>query len=149
MRCLPQSSPHNPTEPHQLVILSRAVKRPRLTAADRALLVRLASRLRAWAGALVIVRPETVLRWHREGFRLCWQRKSARRSATARIPVETVTLIRRLAAENRLWGAARIHGELLKVQVRVRKRTIQQYLGAARSPATGPVLGDIAAQSRQ
>jgi transposase InsO family protein len=98
------------------------------------LLVLLASRLRAWAGALVIVRPETVLRWHRDGFRLFWRRKSARRSATARIPVETVTLIRRLAAENRLWGADRIQGELLKLQVRVSKRTMQKYLRAARAP---------------
>jgi hypothetical protein len=58
---------------HQLAVLSRSVTRPRLTAADRGLLVLLASRLRAWAGALVIVRPETVLRWHRAGFRLFWR----------------------------------------------------------------------------
>src|SRR5882757_3086245 len=57
---------------HQLVVLSRAAKRPQLTATDRRLLVFLASRLRTWAGAVIIVRPETVLRWHRQGFRLLW-----------------------------------------------------------------------------
>jgi hypothetical protein len=63
---------------HQLVVLSRSVKRPRLTAADRGLLVLLTSRLSTWAGTLVIVRPETVLRWHRAGTcgwrsaSLCW-----------------------------------------------------------------------------
>ena len=79
---------------HQLAILSRSAKRPRLTAADRGLLVLLASRLRARAEVLVVVRPETVLRWHRAGFRLVRRPKSTRRTTTARIPAETVTLIR-------------------------------------------------------
>src|SRR3954469_5694488 len=117
---------------HQVVVLGRAVARPRLTATDRGLLVLLASRLRTWAEALVIVRPETVLRWHRQGFRRFWRRKSAPRTTTARIPAETVTLIRRLAAENRLWGADRIRGELLKLGVRVSKRTIQKYMQPVR-----------------
>src|SRR5437763_16660276 len=65
---------------HHLVILGRAVKRPRLAATDRGLLVLLASRLHTWANALVIVQPETVLRWHREGFRLFWKRQSRPRS---------------------------------------------------------------------
>jgi len=119
---------------HQLVVLSRAAKRPRLTATDRGLLVLLASWLRPWTEALIIVRPETVLRWHRQGFRLFWRRKSAPRITAARIPAETVTLVRRLAAENRLWGAERIRGELLKLDVRVSKRTIQKYMRAVHAP---------------
>jgi len=96
--------------------------------------VLLAGRLRAWTEVLVIVRPATVLRWHRRGFRLCWRRKSAPRVTAARIPAETVTLIRRLAAENRLWGADRIQGEPLKLHVRVSKRTIQKYMHPVRAP---------------
>ncbi len=120
---------------HQLAILNRSIKRPRLTAADRGLLVLLASRLRAWAGALAIVRPETVLRWHREGFRLFWRRKSRHRSApTPKVAAETIALIREMAATNRLWGADRIRGELLKLDIRVSKRTIQRYLQQARPP---------------
>ncbi len=92
----------------------------------------LASRLPTWADALVIVQPATVLRWHRQGFRLFWRRKSTPRATTSRIPAETVALIRRMAAENRLWGADRIRGELLKLDVRVSKRTIQKYIGPAR-----------------
>ncbi|HET8628622.1 MAG TPA: integrase core domain-containing protein [Thermomicrobiales bacterium] len=120
---------------HQLVVLNRSVKRPRLTAADRGLLVLLASRLRAWTGALLIVRPETVLRWHRAGFRLFWRRKSRPRpSAKSRMAAETIALIREMAVANRLWGADRIRGELLKLDIRVSKRTIQRYLQQARPP---------------
>ncbi len=79
-------------------ILGRTAKRPRLTALDRGLIVLPASRLRSWAQALVIVQPATVLRWHRQGFRLFWRRKSMPRSGNARIPAETVALIRRIAA---------------------------------------------------
>lgn len=119
---------------HQLVVLSRAAKRPRLTATDRGLLVLLAGQLRTWAGTLVIVRPETVLRWHRQGYRLLWKRKSRAATCAPRIPGETRDLIRRMARENRLWGADRIRGELLKLDIRVSKRTIQRYLRQARLP---------------
>src|SRR3954454_14464055 len=120
---------------HQLVVLNRSVKRPRLTAADRRLLVLLSSRLNTWAGALAIVRPETVLRWHRQGFRLFWQRQSRPRSAAKpRVAAETIALLREMAAANRLWGAERIRGELLKLDIRVSKRTIQRYLRQARPP---------------
>jgi putative transposase len=120
---------------HQLVVLSRSVKRPRLTAADRGLLVLLASRLRTWAGVLAIVRPETVLRWHRQGFRLFWRRRSRLRSSpNPKVAAETIALIREMAAANRLWGADRIRGELLKLDVRVSKRTIQRYVRQAGPP---------------
>jgi putative transposase len=118
----------------QLIVLNRSVKRPTLTATDRGLLVLLASWLRTWASALVIVKPETVLRWHRQGFRLFWRRKSTPATRTPRIPAETVALIKQMAAENRLWGAERIQGELLKLGIRVSKRTIQKYMRQARPP---------------
>jgi len=120
----------------QIIILRRRVKRPRCTPADRTLLVLLASRVRQWRHALLIVQPDTLLRWHRQGFRLFWRRKS--RAATsprkAKVSAETITLIREMAASNRLWGAERIRGELLKVNIRVAKWTIQKYMRGARPP---------------
>jgi len=119
----------------QLLILRRGVKRPRCTPADRALLVLLASRLRAWRQALLIVQPETVLRWHRQGFRLFWRRKSRPRSAPKpKVAAETIALIREMAAANRLWGAERIRGELLKLGIRVAKTTVQRHMRGARPP---------------
>ena len=91
-----------------LIILTRSVKRPRLTQADRARLVLLASRVRAWRRVLVIVQPATLLHWHRSGFRLFWRWRSAARSRQPRISPDVVALIDRLARENRLWGAERL-----------------------------------------
>ncbi len=119
----------------QLLILRRSVKRPRCTPADRAVLVLLVSRIRAWRQALVIVQPETVLRWHRQGFRLFWRRKSRPRSAPQpKVAAETIALIREMAAANRLWGAERIRGELLQLGIRVAKTTVQRHMRGARPP---------------
>ena len=119
---------------HQLIVLRRSVPRPTITAADRALLVLLAGRLRAWRQVLVIVQPATLLRWHRQGFRLFWTWRSRSRVGRPLIPAETIALIKGMAADNPLWGADRIRGELLKLGIRVAKRTIQKYLRGARAP---------------
>ncbi len=119
---------------HQLIILSRTAARPRLTTLDRSLLVLLASRLRSWASALVIVQPDTLLRWHRQGFRLVWRRTSRAATSRPRLPDETIARIKEMAAANRRWGAERIRGELLKLDIRVSKRTIQKYMRGARPP---------------
>src|SRR3712207_2119161 len=111
----------------QVIVLSRTGKRPALTPLDRGLLVLLASRLRSWASALLIVRPETMLRWHRQGFRLFWRRKSAPRSRPSPLATTTIDLIQQVARDNPLWGAERIRGELLKLGIRVSKRTVQKY----------------------
>jgi putative transposase len=116
----------------QLIVLRRQVNRPRLTNADRALLVLLAGRLRTWKNALFIVQPDTLLRRHRAGFRLFWRRKSRTASRKSKVPVETVELIKQMALENRLWGAERIKGELLKPDIRVCKQSIQKYMRQAR-----------------
>jgi len=119
----------------QLLILRRSVKRPRCTAADRALLVLLASRISAWRQALLIVQPETLLRWHRQGFRLFWRRRSRAIAAPApKISAETIALIGEMAAANRSWGAERIRGALLKLHIRVAKTTIRRYMRHARPP---------------
>jgi putative transposase len=92
-----------------------------------------------WKSILQIVQPDTLLRWHREGFRLFWRWKSRRRNTARRLDPEIVALIQRLARENPLWGAERIRGELLKLGVHVAKRTIQKYRQAVRSSSTsGP-----------
>src|SRR5437660_10351110 len=112
----------------QLIMLRRQVKRPTFTRIDRILLVLLARLVRSWQQALVIVQPETLLRWHRELFRLYWKRKSKAASRKPKIAGETIALIRQMAKENRLWGAERIRGELLKLGLHVCKRTIQKYM---------------------
>jgi transposase InsO family protein len=118
----------------QLIVLARSVKRPRVSPSDRLLLVLLASRVRAWRQALLVVQPDTLLRWHRAGFRLFWRWRSAPRHRPPRVAPDTVALILRMARENRLWGAERIQGELAKLGLRVSKRTIQKYMRRARPP---------------
>jgi putative transposase len=108
----------------QLIVLQRQVKRPALSRLDRLLLVLLASRVPNWKQALMLVQPETLLRWHRPGFRLVWTATSARAAVLPRIPAETRKLIMSMAAENRLWGAERIRWELLTLNIPVSKRTV-------------------------
>jgi putative transposase len=117
----------------QLIILQRQVKRPACTKTDRVLLVLLARLVRTWSQALLIVQPDSLLRWHRELFRLYWKRKSKTRTHKPKVAAETIALIRQMAKDNRLWGAERIRGELLKLGLHVCKRTIQKYMRSVRS----------------
>ncbi len=135
-RSKPELLAENALLRQQLLVLRRSVKRPRCTPADRALLVLLASRVRVWRQALLIVQPDTLLRWHRRLFRTFWRRKSRATSMArrAKVSTETIALIREMAAANRLWGAERIRGELLKLDVRVAKWTVQKYMRDARPP---------------
>jgi putative transposase len=90
---------------------------------------------RAWEQALVIVQPATLLRWHREMYRRWWTwRSKARRKVSSTLAAETIALIRKMADANRLWGAERIRGELLKLGLGVCKRTVQKYMRGARPP---------------
>jgi putative transposase len=97
------------------------------------LLVLLARAVRTWNQALFIVQPETLLRWHRELFRLFWKRKSKVSSHKPKVAAETIALIREMARKNRLWGPERIRGELLKLGIRVCKRSIQKYMSHVRT----------------
>ena len=112
----------------QLIVLRRQVKRPKLTTSDRICLVLFARFTRYWQNAPHVVQPDTLLRWHRALFRLYWRRRSRKGKPKPRIPEEIIELINQMAAENRLWGAERIRGELLKLGVKVSKRTVQRYL---------------------
>lgn len=118
----------------QLVILQRQVRKPRLNRRDRFLLLLLASHLQNWKQALLILKPATVLRWHRLGFRLFWRFKTCARRGRPQLSPEIVALIQRMATENPLWGAERVRGELLKLGIRVAKSTIQTYLLHVRPP---------------
>jgi putative transposase len=120
---------------HQLCVLQRSVKRPKLTPADRFFWARLSQLWMAWRSALVIVKPETVIGWHRKGFRLLWTWK-VRRGQRGRPPVskEVRKLIRRMSRENPLWGAPRIHGELLKLGIDIGETSVSKYMVRRRSP---------------
>ncbi len=116
----------------QLIILRRQIKRPVYKKSDRLLLVLLARMVQTWKQALFLVQPETLLRWHRELFRLFWKHKSQAQVRKPRLSPEIIALIKEMAANNRLWGAERIRGELLKLDIRVSKRTIQKYMRQGR-----------------
>lgn len=122
---------------HQLTVLQRQLggRRVRFERADRILWVWLLRLWRDWRHALVIVRPETVLRWHRRGFRLCWRWKSRpRQPGRPKVPGEIWALIRKMADANPTWGAPRIHGELLKLGIQVSQSTVSRYLPRRRQP---------------
>jgi putative transposase len=113
----------------QLLVLRRQITRPSLTAFDRAVIVVASAITGTWRESVLLVKPETILRWHRQGFQMFsrWRTRHLR-PPQSHISIETIELIRRMARENRLWGAERIRGELLKLGIRVAKRTVQRYL---------------------
>jgi transposase InsO family protein len=116
----------------QLIVLHRQIKKPAFSQFDRLWLVLLASRVKNWKEALLIFKPDTLLDWHRQGFRLFWKFKSHHRGGRPKLSTETVALIQQMARENRLWGAERIRGELLKLGQSVAKHTIQTYIARVR-----------------
>ena len=120
---------------HQLAGLQRTAPRPRLRRFDRLVWVLLYRLWSGWADALAFVKPETVIRWHRIGFKLFWNWKS-RRKGLGRPPVspEVRALIRRMAAANPLWGSPRIHGELQKLGIKIAQATVSKYLARRRPP---------------
>ena len=117
----------------QLIVLHRQIKRPQLSNQDRFLFVLLAYLSRFWKQSMHIVQPDTLLRWHRELFRVYWRRKS---QGQPKISAEAIALIRKMGTENRLWGAEQIRGELLKLGMEVSKRTIQKYLSKERKSSS-------------
>ena len=114
---------------HQLGVLQRSVKRPKLTRFDRMLWAWFCGTWAAWRSALCIVKPDTVIAWHRKGFRLFWTGK-VRRGQPGRpaVPKEIRKLIRKMSRENPLWGAPRIHGELLKLGIDIGETSVSKYM---------------------
>src|SRR6266850_4013820 len=113
---------------HQVNVLrQRFPSKPRLSVADRLLFVWLYRLFPSVLNAITIVRPETIIRWHRTGFRLYWRWKSRSRGGRPKIPMEIRRLIQEMSLANRLWGAPRIHGELLKLGIEVSQSTVAKY----------------------
>ena len=121
----------------QLIVLKRSVKRPQFTTGDRTRLTLLARLINLWQSDLHIVQPDTILRWHRDMFRRYWKKKSMPKSREPRIPRETIALIKQMARENPRWGIKKIHGELLKLEIVVDKRTIRKYIKQVRKKQGG------------
>ena len=120
---------------HQLVVLRRQLKgRARLTNDDRWFFVQLYRWFPSILPALMIIRPKTLLRWHRAGFRRYWRWKSRRRRGRPPIEAELRALIRRMSTENLLWGAPRIHGELLKLGFELAQSSVAKYMVKHRGP---------------
>src|SRR5260370_21011344 len=114
---------------HQLAIMQPSVKKPKLNRFDRFLWAWFFGAWAEWRSALCIVKPGTVIAWHRKGFRLFWTWK-VRRGQPGRPPVskEIRKLFRRMSRENPIWGAPRIHGELLKLGIDVGETSVSTYM---------------------
>src|SRR5258705_6424012 len=120
---------------HQLNIQRRHVpKRVAFSAMDRLIFVALYRLAPNTVKALTIVKPDTVIRWHRAGFRLYWRWKSRHRCGRPTVPLEIRRLIREMSIANPLWGAPRIHGELLKLGVDVGQTSVAKYMARWRAP---------------
>ena len=120
---------------HQLLVLRRsAPRRPRLCTADRLIFVWLYRLFPSRLGAAIIFKPETLVRWHRSGFRLYWRWKSRRSVGRPKVPTEIRDLIHTISRDNPLWGAPRIHGELLKLGIAIAQSTVAKYMCRRRHP---------------
>ena len=119
----------------QLVVLQRKVKsRVALSNGDRLFFVQLYRWFPSILEVLTIIQPETLVRWHRAGFRRYWRWRSRRRGGRPQVQMELRALIRQMSVENRLWGAPRIHGELLKLEFEVSQSTVAKYMARRRGP---------------
>ena len=117
----------------QLSVLRRSVKRVRLRKRDRVFWAMLSRFWHGWRSSLMIVKPETVIRWHRYGFRLYWRWKS-RRGGRPRKDAEIRMLVRRMSRENPTWGASRIQSELALLGHNVAESTVARYMTRRRKP---------------
>ncbi len=119
----------------QLAVQKRSVKRPRLSNLDRGLWVLLRRFWTDWAKVLVIVKPDTVVRWHRAGFRRYWTWRSRRlRPGRPCVAPEIRELIRNMCRANPLWGAPRVHGELAKLGISISQAAVSKYMIRRRKP---------------
>src|SRR4030088_3390301 len=116
------------------VLCRRMPKRPALTNIDRLLFVWVYRWFPSTAGALAIVRPETIIRWHRVGFGAYWRWRSRSRVGRPRVSAELRALVGEMSRANPLWGAPRIHGELLKLGFDVAQSTVAKYMERRQGP---------------
>jgi transposase InsO family protein len=120
---------------HQVVMLRRIVhRRVRLTNSDRIFFIQLYRWFPSVLKVIAVIRPETLVRWHRAGFRRYWRWKSRSFGGRPRVDAELRALIRRMSVENPLWGAPRIHGELLKLGFEVAQSSVAKYMVERHGP---------------
>ena len=120
---------------HQLMVLRRQVRgRVRFTDDDRLFLIQLYRWFPLILKAITIIRPETLVRWHRAGFRRYWRWKSRSLGGRPQIDADLRALIRRISVDNPLWGAPRIHGELLKLGFEIAQSSVAKYMVKRRGP---------------
>jgi len=112
----------------QLEILARTSTRSRLRPSDRIFFSVMTDVFSSWKEALLVFKPETIIHWHRQSLRLLWRRKSRSEAGRPKIPRAQIDLIQRMAADNPLWGAPRIHGELLKLGIDISESTVLRYM---------------------
>jgi putative transposase len=117
----------------QLAVYKRKQPRPKLNRLDRLFWVLVRRIWTNWSEALVLVKPETVVSWHRAGYRLFWNWRSRRRVGRPNVAEEIRDLIRRMKRENPTWGAPRIHGELLALGFEISEPTVSRYLRRLKS----------------
>jgi hypothetical protein len=116
-------------------VLRRKVRgRIRLTNGDRLVFIQLYRWFPSVLKVITVIRPETLVRWHRAGFRCYWRWRSRSRGGWPQISAELRALIRRMSIENPLWGAPRIHGELLKLGFEVAQSSVAKYMVKRRGP---------------
>ena len=133
---------------HQLIVLRRKLQgRVRLTNSDRWFFIQLYRWFPSILKVLTIIRPETLVRWHRAGFRRYWRWKSRPRGGRPQIETDLRALIRRMSIENPLWGAPRIHGELLKLGFEVAQSSVAKYM-VKRRRASKSGMAHLSAQPR-
>ncbi len=122
----------------QLAVLQRSVRRPRLHRRDRIFWVWLSRLWRGWRSSLLVVQPETVIRWHRQGFRLYWRWKSRSGCGRPQLDAEIRLLIRRMSRDNPTWGRRRIRSELHLLGYEVGELTVSKYMvRGGRPPSQG------------
>src|SRR5258708_2152948 len=120
---------------HQLIVLRRKVQsRVRLTNSDRVFFIQLYRWFPSVLKVLAIIRPETVVRWHRAGFRRYWRWKSRSLGGRPQIDTDLRELVRRMSIDNPLWGAPRIHAELLNLGFEVAQSSVAKYMVKRRKP---------------
>jgi hypothetical protein len=121
---------------HQLIVLQRKMRgRAQFTNSDRLFFIQLYRWFPSVLRAITIIRPQTIVRWHRAGFRCYWRWKSRNLGGRPQISAELRALIRRMSIENLLWGAPHIHGELLKLGFVVVQSTVAKYMAKSGDPS--------------
>ena len=133
IRCRHDLATENLALRQQLAVMKYQRPRPKLTDTDRLFWVVLSRFWSGWHYSLHIVRPETVVRWHRQGFRYYWRWKSRQRGRP-KVDPEIRELVRRICLANPLWGAPRVHGELLKLGIEISETTVSKYMIKRQGP---------------